>query len=207
MTDSHVRRSGDDYARGFAGLLPTGAAWPRDSDSILMQFINGLAQIWGDVDARADDLLARESDPRLTLELLLDWETAFGLPDECMGPASTLEERHTRLLQRITMLGGQSRAFFIALAAMLGYTITIEELSPIMGGISRGGESDWEAGAPEIRFYWIVHISGVPIWWFRGGVGEGGKDHHAEWAALTDLECLIRRYKPAHTYVIFDYSS
>ncbi len=205
MPDRHIRRSGDDYAQGLAGLLPAGAAWPRDPDSTLMQFVAGLAQIWGDVDGRADDLLARESDPRLALELLPDWERAFGLPDECMGPVTTLEERHARLLQRITMLGGQSRAFFIALAASLDYTITIEELSPIMGGISRGGESAWEAGPPEIRFWWIVHVSGVPIWWFRGGVGEGGKDHHAEWAAILDLECIIRRYKPAHTQVTFDY--
>lgn len=207
LTDKHVRRGGDEYAEALAALLPTGEAWPRDSDSVPMRFVDGLAGIWGDVDGRADDLLVRESDPRLTIDMLPDWERAFGLPDDCMGPATTIEERRSRLLQRMTVEGGQSRAFFIGLATLLGYTIGIEELSPIMGGISRGGESEWEAGAPDIRFYWIVHVTAEPIWWFRGGIGEGGKDHHAEFAAVLDLECLFRRYKPAHTQVLFDYTS
>src|SRR5579885_1873701 len=121
MTDSHIRRSGDDYARAFAAMLPTGPAWPREQDAVLMQLVDGLAQIWGDGDGRAGDLLEVESDPRLTLEMLSDWERAFGLPDDCMGPVTTIEERRARLLYRMTLLGGQSREFFISLAAAFGY--------------------------------------------------------------------------------------
>jgi uncharacterized protein YmfQ (DUF2313 family) len=207
MTDSHIRRGGDDYAQAMAAGLPTGAAWPRDPESPLLQFVAGLAQIWGDVDGRAADLLERETDPRLTSEMLSDWEAAFGLPDDCMGPATTIEERRTRLMARMTMLGGQSRAFFIALAAALGYTITIDEFSPVLCGVSECGSDAWCCGAPETRFYWVVNVYDVPVWWFRGGVGECGKDHHAEWAAIIDLECLIRRYKPAHTVVLFGYNN
>jgi uncharacterized protein YmfQ (DUF2313 family) len=206
MGELNIRRSGDDYAGAFADLLPNGMAWPRYEDSVLMKTIGGFGQIWGDVDRQAMDLLEREGDPRSTLDMLAEWERAFGLPDPCIGIPTTIEQRRILLVQRMTLLGGQSRQFFIDIAAMLGYAITIEELSPIMGGVSRGGDYYWEAGAPEIRYYWIVHIGGVPIWWFRGGVGEGGKDHHAEWAALLDLECILQRYKPAHTVVIFNYS-
>lgn len=207
MSDRYVRRAGDDYAEALSGLLPTGPAWPRDASSPLMQLVSGMGQIWGDVASRADTLLTIETDPRRAVEMLSDWERAFGLPDDCLGPVTTIEARRIRLLQRMTMEGGQSRAFFIDLAQTLGYTITIDELSPIMGGVSRGGDSAWQAGPPEIRFTWIINVGGVPIWWFRGGVGEGGKDHHAEWSALIDLECLIRRYKPAHTQAIFNYLS
>lgn len=205
MSDKHARRDGEAYAVALASLLPTGPAWPRDPETALMRLIDGIAQIWGVADGRADDLLVRETDPRLSIDMLEEWERAFGLPDDCMGPAATIEERRNRLMHQMTMEGGQSRPFFIALAQLLGYTIAIEELSPIMGGISRGGEVQWQAGAPELRFYWIVHVYGTPVWWFRGGVGEGGKDHHAEWASVLDLECLIRRHKPAHTEVIFNY--
>ncbi|MGD9766590.1 MAG: YmfQ family protein [Pseudolabrys sp.] len=205
MSDNFVSRSGDDYAEALAALLPTGRAWPRDRGSVLMRVVSGLAQIWGRVDARAAALLQRESDPRQTIELLPDWERAFGLPDECVGPVASTDERRVRLVQRMTEEGGQSRDYFVALAAQLGYRITIEELAPIMGGVSRGGDIAWEAGPPEIRCWWIVHVYGQPIWWFRGGVGEGGKDHHAEWTGLIALECLIRRYKPAHTQVTFNY--
>jgi uncharacterized protein YmfQ (DUF2313 family) len=204
--DRHVRRSGDDYAQAFATFLPYGQAWPREQDSVLMQAIDGLAQFYGYVDSRAADLLEQESDPRLTYELLPDWERNWGLPDPCMRQPKTLDQRRLMLVQRMTLLGAQSRAFYIEVASWLGYTITIEELSPIMCGVSRCAEDFWELGAPEIRYYWIIHIYGVPIWWFRCAVGECGKNHHAEWDPLLDLECLIRRWKPAHTVVIFDYA-
>lgn len=204
--DRHIRRLGQDYGTAFLALLPQGQAWPKYPGTTLDLACRGLAEYWGFVDFRAADLLEQESDPRETIELLPDWERNFGLPDPCMSEPTTIEERHFRLIQRMTLLGAQSREFFIEVASWLGYDITIEELSPIMAGVSRCGEYFWECGAPEIRFYWIVHVRGVPIWWFRCGVGECGKNHHAEWNALHDLECLIRRYKPAHTEVIFDYN-
>jgi uncharacterized protein YmfQ (DUF2313 family) len=207
MSDRYIRRSGDDFSEALAALLPTGAAWPRDPTDVLLQFIAGLGQIWGDVAARADTLLTKETDPRLTIEMLPDWERAFGLPDDCLGPAPTIDARRVRLMQRMTMFGGQSRAFFIALALTLGYAISISEFSPFMCGVASCGDDQWQIGPSEIRFYWIVHVADVPIWWFRAAVGESGKDHLAEWAVLIDLECLIRRYKPAHTQVIFDYQS
>ena len=80
MTDRHVRRSGDDYVDALAALLPTGPAWPREYDSTLDGAARRpVAQIWGDVDGRAADLLEIESDPRTTTELLPDWEAAYGL--------------------------------------------------------------------------------------------------------------------------------
>src|SRR5262249_45546041 len=61
MPDGHVRRGQEAYAESLAGLLPFGLAWPRDIESPLMLFVEGLAGVWGDVDARAADLLERES--------------------------------------------------------------------------------------------------------------------------------------------------
>lgn len=215
--DRHVRRTGDDYAEGFANLLPQGRAWPRDPDSTLMAVVGGLSQIWGDpIDRRAADLLEQETDPRSSIEMLTDWERAFGLPDECLAEPLTVADRRTALLNRITLLGAQSREFFISLAAAIGYTIDIIEYSPFMGGISEGGDTRptgtdgeeyrWYGGPPEMRFYWTVRVFGARLTWFRGGAGEGGVDHHLEIGLATDLECLLRRYGPAHCQVIFDYS-
>lgn len=216
--DSYVRRSGDDYAQGLAGLLPTGPAWPRDPDDVLMQFVDGLGQIWGDVAQRADDLLVRESDPRIALQMLPDWERAFGLPDPCTAEPLTIGDRQKALVNKMTTLGGQSRAFFIAVAAALGYTITIREYSPFMCGISQVGDTRptgtageqyrWEIGPPEMRFYWTVRVGAVRLTWFRVGEGGGqvGVDPHLRIALATDLECVFRRWKPAHTDIVFVYS-
>jgi uncharacterized protein YmfQ (DUF2313 family) len=240
MADQHVRRSGEDYAEIFAGALPTGPAWPRDPDSIPMRIVDGLMRTWGDVDGRIDDLLTRESDPRFTFEMLPDWEAALGLPDPCLTEPETIPDRRTAVVNRLTIEGGQSRAFFIGAAAAIGYTISIYEYLPVVSGITRCGETRpdgtltldyfrcgvsrcgldplcritmtggdewiWQLGPPELRYFWKVKILNTRVTWLRCGTGICGQDHMAEIALATDLECIIRRWSPAHSVVIFDYS-
>ena len=95
--------------------MPQGLAWPRQITSVLVKVITGLSQIFGYADGRAADLLEIESDPRKTTELLLDWERNFGLPDTCSPqPITDIPLRQTVLVTKMTMKGGQSRAFFLA---------------------------------------------------------------------------------------------
>jgi uncharacterized protein YmfQ (DUF2313 family) len=241
MSDRHVRRSGDDYGSAFLQLLPQGPAWPRTLGSTLDLACRGLAKYWGEVDRRAGDLLEQESDPRKTLELLLDWERNWGLPDPCYEAPQSIDERHRELIRRMTMLGAQSRQFFIDMAAELGYTITISEYRVWVVGMDQCGDSrvygdgstpmynQWgqpilnDAGVPIVedelsawpqyglgppanRFYWTVHVSGQALIWFRVTSGQTGVDPHLRIGLANDLECLLNRYKPAHTQIIFDYS-
>ncbi len=212
--DVHVRRSGDDYARQFLMLLPHGQAWPRHPSSVLVRACTGLSEYWGFVDGRAADLLERESDPRITFELLPDWERAWGLPDPCFPDATTLGERQAMLVLKMTLLGGQSRAFFQWVGEWLGYgEIRIEEYAPFMAGVSQAGDTRdqygdfrWYIGPPEMRFYWTIHMAQTRLIWFRSAAGEAGVDHHLEFGLATDLECLFQRWKPAHTQIVLDYS-
>jgi uncharacterized protein YmfQ (DUF2313 family) len=223
--------------------LPQGPAWPRNSiDSVLYRACNGLAQYWGFVDGRAADLLETESDPRTTMELLPDWERNFGLPDPCYKTPQTIGDRQKALVQRMTIEGAQSRAFFMETAASIGYTITISEYRPFVVGIDRCGDNrvigdgsgtqtnylgfpalglkgtplalgeyseyPYILGADTNRYYWSVHVGDVRLTWFRcgGGGGQTGVDPHLIIAVDTDLECLLDRWKPAHTQIVFDYS-
>lgn len=90
--DRHIRRDGDAYGEQFLTFLPQGQAWPRDPGSTLVNACLGLAHYYGFVDGRAADLLEIESDPRITVELLPDWEKAWGLPDPCFPPGTRTEE-------------------------------------------------------------------------------------------------------------------
>lgn len=74
--------------------------------------------------------------------------------------------------------------------------------------ITQSGGDDWiwRGGPPNIRYAWRVSILNTRLAWMRGGVSEGGVQHHCEYGLATDLECLIRRLAPAHTLVLFDYS-
>lgn len=213
--DRHMRRTGAQYGFAFLELLPTGQAWPRHPESTLVRSCFGLSDYWGTVDGRAADLLEIESDPRHTVELLPDWERAWGLPDPCFPDATTIAERQQMLVLYMTWLGGQSRKYFIDLAAYLGYTVTIEEYAPFMAGVSECGDTRptptsffrWYIGPPEMRFAWTVHVGAVGLTWFRAAIGEAGVDPHLQIDGATDLECLFNRWKPAHTEVIFDYST
>lgn len=216
MPDRHIRRSGDDYAQVISDLLPPGKAWPREPDHVLMKLVSGLGQIWGAADGRAADLLETESDPRATIEMLDSWETAWGLPDPCVAEPLTIDDRRNALVNKMTSQGGQSRAFFIAAAAAIGYTITITEYSPFMCGISQCGDTRptgapgeryrWEIGPIEMRFYWTVYVGAPRLSWFRVGSGQVGVDPHLRIGLATDLQCILQRWKPAHTQAIFNYS-
>lgn len=202
MADRHVRRTAADYASAFMSLLPQGLVWPR-TIGVLTNVVKGLTQVFGYVDDRAADLLETETDPTKTIELLPEWERAWGLPDNCIPiPPSDELTRRVNLVDKITLLGEQSRAFFIGRGLKYGETIVIREYAPYMCGVSRVGDtrmltvenSDplyfrWQLGPPENRFYWTVKITAL-LASFMGA----------------DLYCLLRRWKPAHTEVIFDYS-
>ena len=56
---------------------------------MLQRTTRGLAGVYEYIDSRAADLLEVESDPRITSEILVDWERNWGLPDECMPDTAT----------------------------------------------------------------------------------------------------------------------
>jgi len=229
--DRHIRRGQEEYTHALQALLPQGIAWPRWPDTVLMKVVNGLAGILGFVDSRAADLLERESDPRATVEMLDSWERAWGLPDPCfhriieqpdgtlIDLPPTLSERRKILVMKMTLLGGQSREFFLSMATFLGYDITIQEYRPFMAGVDRAGDArpydpvagslgpyPSQIGNPNMRFVWTVHLLSPKLVWFRAAAGQAGVDHHLEIQKAQDLECIIRRWAPAQTYPLFDYT-
>lgn len=194
-----VVRSRLEYRDALAGLLPTGGAWPRDPAGALMQLLASIAVEFERLDGRAAQLLA-EVDPASTTELLPDWERVVGLPDPCVTLAQTVAERRQALEGRLTSVGGQSRRFFIGLAARLGYSITIDEFvsaaAATAAGISFTGD-EWAS-------VWRVNVpTTVSITPFRVGAGAAGEPLRT-WSNQV-IECQFKRYKPAHTRVLFAY--
>jgi uncharacterized protein YmfQ (DUF2313 family) len=77
--------------------------------------------------------------------------------------------------------------------------------------VAEGQLSAWPSyglGPQTNRFYWTVHVDQSKLIWFRVGSGGGqcGIDPHLRIGLADDLECLLNRWKPAHTKIIFDYS-
>lgn len=174
-----------DYLQQLQALLPPGAAWSRDATAVLTRLLAGLAAELARADGRGEALL-EEADPRSVGELIAEWETAFGLPDPCTGVLETLVQRRQALTAKVGAQGGQSRGYFIALAAAVGYVVTIDE-------VVDGNQYKWRINAPA-----------VTVTYFRAGTGRSG-ERLASWGN-TLLECIITRCCPAHTQVVFGYA-
>jgi uncharacterized protein YmfQ (DUF2313 family) len=177
----------EDYARQLSQLLPRGYVWTRDPHSRLYKLLLAVGDGLSRVHTSAQMLL-REFDPRQADELIDNWETDTGLPDECTGPATGLDARRGAVMAKRLADGGASLPFFTELAAGLGYTIDIEEF----GAFTTGSGCDEALNNDLWQHTWRVNVM------------------MATDAVITDdekhvLECVIGRAAPGHTEVRFAY--
>ena len=198
-----MSRAAAEYRDQLLALLPPGAAWPRDPESIMARVLAAAADGLARIDGRGDDLLA-EADPRATLEMLGDWERVAGLPDDCaVGISTTLQERRAALTERLTSVGGQSRAYMLSIAAALGYDdVTLTEYRPFVAGLDRCG--DRLNGGHEVRHVWRINVLRGRVTYFRAGVAQAG-DRLGDIDIAEDLECRLRQVAPVHTTLVVSY--
>lgn len=190
------------YLAQLQALLPPGEAWPRAADATLTRLLGALAEELTRIDARALATLD-EAVGRAALELLADWERVCGLPDGCsIDMAATLQERRAAVVARLMAQGGASRAYFMALATSMGYTVEIEVFRPFLTGLQRCG--DRLKGGHAVRHQWRVRVIGSRYTAFRTGASQCG-DLLGKISRAQDLECRLMRFKPAHTRLIVSY--
>jgi len=215
---SECVRSQSAYVEQLRALFPRGKAWPEARGPVWESLLVSLA---GEL-ARFDDRLCaliEESDPRTTVEALEDYERVLGLPDSCFGFGQTFDDRRRLVVALLLMQGGQSPKYYVDLAALFGHIITVEEVFPNhMLGVAHFGETefaiDWsglEFGAADFNDGGTVFGSpAAPFgWWVYGTATEASQwefgvtsfDEPFLDFSNRVLECLLERFKPAHTRV------
>lgn len=116
-----------DYARLLHQLLPPGPIWDKLGPN-MQGIVDALAVEFARGDARGVDLEA-EMMPSTAVELIGEWETALGLPDDGCTLPTLLADRQAAAQARFTARGqdyGTGVVFLTAVAARVGYTgITI----------------------------------------------------------------------------------
>lgn len=190
-----------DYLKQLQGLLPHGPAWPKESDSEITRLLAGWSEELARIDARAIQLI-EESDPRTTFELLSDWERVAGLPDTCvvaLTDTQSTDQRRSALVGRLASLGGQSIAYFVSLAASLGFAVTITEFHEH----SVSDDVEHPMYGPAWNFAWQVNaaLNTVTEITVESDVSEA----IASWGNAI-LECVFNRLKPAHTTILYSYT-
>ena len=173
-----VKGTPDNYRAALKALRPRGVIWEVEEGSVTDREISVEAQMFSEVQARADRLPV-EANISTTDELLEEWEDVFELPHE-----GSYEDRILALLAASSE-GNQTKAFFIDLCRIAGVEIEIREHCPFMFGWSRFGGND-ECGAPEIIFCWEIII------------------HEAvDDAAVAGMKNLVTKLKQSHTWLTF----
>ncbi|MFT4191682.1 MAG: DUF2313 domain-containing protein [Comamonas sp.] len=189
------------FAQALAYLLPTGFAWPRHAESVLMRVIDGLAGAFEELHGWTGATVhqwqpARWQDGEPATRLA-EWEAALGLPDRCMGANQSEAIRRQQVLTRLqgTVLPYENSSpaapeVIKALCASLGYTATVAYNTPFRAG-HRVGRA---LGALDGQLYITVTLPGGR---FRAGAHAVGQRLLLGDQVAHDLRCLLRRFVPA----------
>ena len=145
----------DAYRDQIHALLPSGRAWPEESDTTLDALVRAMASQVAEVDRSASNLLT-DILPNTTFNLLPDWERVAGLPDICSVLGSSITIRRASLLEKLVTKPNLNVTEFERIGETFGTTITVEELDQtradaIVGLDTSGGK--W-------RFVWWI---GIPL--------------------------------------------
>jgi len=196
-------------------LFPVGKAWENILDDNLF---SGMSVEFARIEDRSIDLL-REMDPLTSSEMLKDWESLLGLPDECTPEDQSLSERQSQCRQKLSNQGGQSAAYLEDVSDDLGFEGTVfSDYVPFEVGRA-------VVGAPLTNNFDISFRVGDTVgevirnsgWRFVFQVNalatindpfEVGNDTVGDPLVVFGnplLQCTIKRLKPAHTQAFFTY--
>jgi uncharacterized protein YmfQ (DUF2313 family) len=192
-----------DFLLAFQRLLPRGRIWHRGWGTVQAEDLITLFPQTVRLNQRALDVL-RETFPCTTDELLPEWEATLGLPDPCIGELATIQQRQAAVCAKFAARGGQSAAYFVALAAALGFTITITTFRPFYASEGRVDEPLFDEQWAYVWQVTIVNPSQAFVY-FR--VDQSTVDEPLVAFGNSVLECLFNAMKPAHTEIIFAYAS
>ncbi|GLK85677.1 YmfQ family protein [Ancylobacter defluvii] len=196
-----MSRPAEDAHTELLSQLPPGWIWPRAGDgSLIGAILAAPATLFAEIEAVAEAMM-EQVDPRTATDTLGDFERVLG-PDLCGRDVSALSVARRQQLahQRWVARGGQSIAYYVAMAAARGVVITIEEVRLTRAGVARAG--DRLTNHPS-QFVWVVRLAlGL---WRRARAGRAVAGSRTYEIELSDIECDIRRAAPAHTDVFFTY--
>lgn len=190
------------WTSALQALLPPGRAFTREPDSVLSKVLGAIAAMFVAAQLRMEAMLD-QADPRRATGLLTDWEALLALPDHCTPSGQNVLDRQRAAYQRLVEQGGQSRAYFIGLAQLLGEPgVSITEFR------RANCQSNCNSAlyARSDLFTWRVNIPHAALN-ARWANCQSNCNSALQMYTPSVIECALNERKPAHTNVIFAYTA
>lgn len=186
------------YTDSVARYLPGGRLFSAKfiAGSNLRNLLRGIAQRFIQADAYIDELLT-EYLPDQTALFLDEWEFVLGIPDSCFDGGGTATDRRTAILVKLSALGVQTQADFVALAAKFGVSVNVlpgievYNTPALAPGINLTSEK-------QARFTIVVtyNLDSGQVFPYTYPIPFGTSE-------IAVLQCLFRKVKPANVQAIF----
>jgi len=189
-------RTPEDYQAALLAAYPPGIIFPRDPNSIRGRLMLAAGDALSRAEGTAVDLFVQELDPRTATFMFPEWVALTGVTEQ-----PSHDETVALIMTRLLNLGGQSIDYFIAVAASIGYAITLVKHRPRRFGLAHFGDA---FGLGDWAFVWDVVSALVQLRPRTFGSGRFGEPF-ATWANER-LEQIIRRFAPGHSLVRFIYT-
>lgn len=196
------------YKQLIRKLFPQGFAWESKAidGTEFADFVAALAEEPCRIEERGFDFLD-EMDPNTTFEMLDNWERLLKIPDECTPDGDpSLFERRVRVLQKLTTGGGQNEAFYKLIAQQLGYDVDIfdvEDFKDFRVGTARVGDALTNSTGTGLGWAYTFQVQAPAEFVRRFRVGQSTVGERLVLAENDTLECVIRKFAPAHVTVLF----
>lgn len=182
--------------QGFkiAEFLPIGKAWDAKNDSSTN--LGALLLALGGEFSRIEELIQttnREVDINFTDELLREWETSVGIPDDCFGTSEDDEARRKQIIVKLRNIRLQIVQDYKDIAFLFGVSVQVFPGVPI----------SFVATDKEKRFSITIDIPGA----FSGELFPYPNLFPIPFIKeITNLiQCLFEKIKPANVRIIFQY--
>jgi uncharacterized protein YmfQ (DUF2313 family) len=188
-----------DYRQAMLRLLPSGRVWRRDPSSTLAAVLLALAPTYTRSTAAAAQVLI-DASPATTVNLLDEWSASLGLPDTCTAPNPSIEQQQASVRAKWGARGALTVPYFVALAAALGFTVTISEFAPFAVDMP----CDQALFEPDWAFVWQVNAPEIVTLYFS--VETSAVDDPLESYDAGELVCRVTKDAPAGTLVLFAFS-
>lgn len=118
----------EDHHFLLASHMPNGSFWSEafNVDDDFGKLLLGIAVEFLRFQSIEENLLD-EMDINKTVDLLREWETSVGIPDECFGITESNENRQKQVLQKFSKFGGVQKAEdFVRVAAVFDIVIEVK---------------------------------------------------------------------------------